>query len=74
MLDASFAILFEEVDDRFRVAVGAVLMAFGDQGLAQGAVVVDFAVEDDPERAIFVGDGLVAGFEVDDAEAAQPSV
>ena len=32
--------------------------------------VVDFAVEDDADRAVFVVDGLPAAAEVDDAQAA----
>jgi hypothetical protein len=33
-------------------------------------VVVDFAVEDDPDASVFITDGLVTGVNVDDAEAA----
>ena len=33
-------------------------------------VVVDLAVEDDPDRAVLVRDRLVAAVEIDDAEAA----
>ena len=35
-------------------------------------VVVDLAVEDQPERVVLVGHRLVAGGEVDDAETAEP--
>src|SRR5262245_28871982 len=37
---------------------------------AQRLVVVDLAVEDEPERAILVGDRLPAAGEVDDAQPA----
>jgi hypothetical protein len=33
-------------------------------------VVVDFAVEDDPDRAVFVRERLLAGAQIDDAEPA----
>jgi hypothetical protein len=36
----------------------------------QGSVVVDFAIENDPKRAVLVTDGLMASREVNDAEAA----
>ena len=38
--------------------------------LAQASVVVDLAVEDDPDRLVFVGDRLVPALQVDDAEPA----
>src|SRR5450631_2979697 len=57
------------MNDSFRVAMGRVTMASRDELFAQGGVVVDFSVEDDPEGAIFVADGLVAGRQIDDAEA-----
>ncbi len=58
------------MNDGFRVAVGAVLMAAGNQLLAQCAVVINFAVEDDPKRTVLVRNGLVACLQVDNAEAA----
>ena len=42
------------------------------QALAQLAVVVDLAVEDDRDRAVLVEDRLVAGGEVDHAQALDP--
>ena len=36
----------------------------------QFGVVVDFAVEDDPQGAVFVAERLMAGGEVDNAETA----
>ena len=70
LVQAVGAFLFIEVDDGFGVAVGAEAMALGDELLAQFLVVVDLAVEDDPDAAVFVGDRLVTGAEIDDAEAA----
>lgn len=45
-------------------------MAFGQEFLAQFLEIVDLSVEDYPERAVLVGDGLVAGGEVYDGEPA----
>ena len=60
--------LLVEVDDHLGVALGREPVARADQGLAQLAVVVDLAVEDDDDRPVLVGDRLVAGREVDDAQ------
>ena len=49
---------------------GAELVAARDQVLPEFLVVVDLAVEDHPDGPVFVRDGLVAGAEIDDAEAA----
>ena len=70
VIDAVGPVLLEGVNDGFGVAVSAVLVAASDELFAQGLVVVDFAVEDDPERAIFIRERLVAGGEIDNAEAA----
>ena len=40
------------------------------QGWAEIGVIEDFAVVDDPKRAVFVGHGLVAAGDIDDAQAA----
>ena len=42
------------------------------QLLAQLLEVVDLAVEDDDDRSILVEDRLVAGHEIDDAQALDP--
>src|SRR5207249_644333 len=43
-----------------------------DECGGQFTIIVNLAVEDYPDRAILVGEGLVAGIEVDDAEASHP--
>src|ERR1044071_5898813 len=58
------------MDDGFGIAAGAILMAARSQVTAQFVVVVNLAVVNDPDAAVFVADGLVPGFDVDDAEAA----
>jgi hypothetical protein len=59
-----------QMDDALGVGTGAegvsLLLELG----AQGRVVVDLAVEDGPDGAVLVGEGLVAGGEVDNGEAA----
>src|SRR5581483_687761 len=60
---------FVEMDDDLGVGHGGKRVATGDQLFAQGAVVVDFAVEDQPHRAVLVGHGLTPARHVDDAEA-----
>src|SRR5688572_9880579 len=57
------------MDDRLRVAVGLEDVAGAFEVAAQLPVVVDLAVEDDPDRAVLVRDRLLAAFEIDDAEA-----
>jgi len=61
-------IFFVQVNDGFRVAVGAVLVTQRLQLLPQGGMVVDFAVENNPDRAVFVAEGLVAGREIDNTK------
>src|SRR5450432_1485037 len=58
------------MNERFGVAVGLKAMALGDQLCAQRLVIVDLAVEDHPERAVLIRNGLMAGAEVNDAETA----
>jgi hypothetical protein len=48
--------------------VGAVDVAFGLEIGAQFGVVVDFSVVDDPNILFLVGERLLAGFYVDDAQ------
>src|ERR1700722_6681528 len=56
------------VDDHLGVGGRVEAVARGFQVTSQFPVVVDFAVEDDPDRAILVVDWLVPGREIDDAE------
>ncbi len=59
-----------EMDEHFRVALGAEAVAGPLQPAAELAEVVDFAVEDDPHRAVLVGHRLLAAGEVDDRQPA----
>ena len=57
------------MQDRFRVTARPVVMTARLQGWPQLAVIVDLAVEDDPDVAVLVGHGLMATGHVDDREA-----
>ncbi len=61
------AVLFEEVNDGFGIAVRAVAVAARDELFAQGEMVVNLAVEDDPESAIFIRNRLMSAGNVDNA-------
>ncbi len=65
-VDAEFLI---EVKGDFAVGFGGEAVAALLQLLADGLVAVELAVDDDVGAAVFAGHGLVAGGEVDDAEA-----
>ena len=69
-VDAFLAAIGVELQDDFRVALRLERVALGDQLLPDLPVVVDLAVEDDPQGAADVGHRLVAAAEVDDAQAA----
>ena len=56
------------MDDRFRVTSCAVAMTLGFKLRAQFCVIVNFTVKDDPEALVFIGNRLMSGLNVDDAE------
>ena len=58
-----------QMDDRFRIAFGAEHVAAPRQQPPKLPVVVDLAVEHDPDRAVLVRHGLLAVLEIDDAQA-----
>src|SRR5262249_28697533 len=55
--------------DGFRVAVASELVPAAFEFLAQFAEVVDFAVENRPDRPVFVKDRLMPACRIDDAQA-----
>jgi hypothetical protein len=60
------------MNQRFGMATRAELVSAIDEFVTQLCVLVNFAVEHDPNRAIFVRNRLVACAEVDNAETAHP--
>src|SRR5580693_9563249 len=70
MLDASATVLFVEMNDRLRVRVSAESMTGCNQSFAQDQMIVDFPVEHDPYRAVFVAKRLISRGQIYDAEAA----
>src|ERR1700692_689870 len=54
MFDALPPIFLVEMNDSFGVAPSSILMAAGLEILAQSLVVIDFAIEDDPNTAFFI--------------------
>ena len=69
-LQAVGSFVLVKVDDGLGVALRAEAMAGGLQPPPQIAVVVDFAVEDDLDRAVFVAHRLAAAGQVDDRQPA----
>ena len=67
-LEAVRAKFLERVHDDFRVALGGEAVPAGFQFRTQLEVVENLAVEDDPEGAVLVGDRLLAGAEINNAE------
>ena len=70
MIDAISAVFLVQMDDRFRVAPAAIAVTAGLEVVAQVLVVIDFAVEDDPNGFVLITDGLVSGLDVDNAKPA----
>ena len=64
--------VFVEVRDDLGVAAGQKRMAAAFQPGPDLAVVVELPVLHGPDPPVFVGDGLVAALDVDDAESAHP--
>src|ERR1041385_4709184 len=69
--DDLFAPLFPAVDDDFDVAMRLESMSFCDQFFAQRLEIVDFAIEGDPDRIVFIRQRLVSRKWVDDSETAR---
>src|SRR5258708_1563018 len=70
VLNAIAAVLFVKMNDGFGIAIGAIAVAALLQFLAQFGVIVDFAVEDNPNCAVFVAERLVPAGDINDAQTA----
>ena len=72
VLDEVRTVLLVEVNDDFRVGVGGESVPAGLQIRAEIPIIVDLAVEHDPDRSVLVRERLMAPREVDDAEPPHP--
>jgi hypothetical protein len=60
------------MNDGLGIAMRGKTVATRKQIAPQAAIVIDFAVKDYPVRLIFICDRLMAGIQVDDAQAPHP--
>src|SRR4026209_1640904 len=67
VIDEMLAVILVEMDQAFGIRAGAEHVAAAFECVTQLSVVVDLAVEDDPDAAIFIRDRLAPGVETDDA-------
>src|SRR5262249_53419749 len=68
VVDHRWPLVLVEMDQRLSIALRVEVMAATYQARTQLLVVVDLPVEDDPDRAVFVPNGLMPRREVDDAQ------
>src|SRR5882724_5226800 len=62
------SIFFVKVNDDLGVSIGVKAMAAGLEARSQFGKVVDLSIKNDPDRAIFIVDWLLAGRKIDDAQ------
>src|SRR5260221_2632752 len=67
-LEHRFPELLPKVGQKLGIGAGAKNVALGLEFLALFGIVEEFAVEDDVNGAVFVGEGLAAVFQADDAQ------
>jgi hypothetical protein len=60
------------MDNRFGVRVRLELMARAFESMAKFAVVIDFPIEDNLDRAIFIAERLMPRGQIDNGETAKP--
>ena len=66
------ALVLVEVDEDLGVTLGAERVPPGLEPVPQRGEVVDLAVEDRPDRAVLVGERLMASLQVNDRQPAKP--
>src|SRR5690606_28219862 len=71
VVDEIDAVLLVEVGDDLGVGTGAEVVTARFEITAQFGMVVDLAVEGDPDGVVLVGNRLVAALKVDDAQSAK---
>src|SRR6266511_4655657 len=69
-LHAALAFLLVEMEDRLRIALGAVAMAARHEPRPQARGIVDLAVVGEPAGAVLIGHGLLARGHVHDGQPA----
>ena len=63
------AILLIQMQDDFRVTMRSKLVTFSFQVSAQLNVIENLAVENNPQRFVFVGDGLLPARQINNAQS-----
>src|SRR5215471_6972288 len=71
LLEAIAAVLFIQMDDHLSVRLGFENMAFGEKQRAEFLVIVNFAIKNDPNGAVFVGKRLVPPAQIDNRKASE---
>src|SRR5579859_1683892 len=56
----------------FGVGLGSETVAFAFKISAKFRIIVNLTIQHHPQRAVFIGNGLMAGAEINDAETAKP--
>jgi hypothetical protein len=59
------------VNDYFGIGIGAKDMPPASQLFSQLSIVINFSIKYDPNRAVFIGNRLVASIKVYDRESAE---
>jgi hypothetical protein len=70
-IHTAHSMVFVQVDDDFDIRIGPETMAGGLQVATQFLVVVNLSIAHNRDRAIFIGNGLIPGLQVDDAQSAE---
>jgi hypothetical protein len=65
MLDTLFTIFLIQVNDYLGITPSIEMMSFLFQSIAQFEIVENLSILYDPYRLVFIGNWLVAGFEID---------
>src|SRR5437667_7550323 len=68
MMNTFRTVVLVEVDDNLGIRAGVKTMTFLLELGTKDGEIVDLAVEDDPDRAIFVKDGLMSAVQIDNAK------
>ena len=71
MLEAIGPEILVQMDDGFGIAMGAKAMAGSFEPMSQLSVVVDFTIENDLYRTVFVAHRLATGVQIDDRQTAK---